>query len=119
SELLPLAPDRDAAGRDRYERASRYILGASIDLDEAYAWGWSEVMRIESKRREVAAAIMPGASVPEAVAVLEADPARRIAGRAALRDWMQGVADTAVAELDGTHFDIPAPARRIEAMIAP
>jgi uncharacterized protein (DUF885 family) len=119
SELLPLAPDHDAVGRDRYERASRYFLGASIDLDEAYAWGWSEVIRIETEMREVAGAIVRGGSVPEAVAALDADPARRIAGREALRDWMQGVADTAVAELDGTHFDIPAPARRIEAMIAP
>ena len=119
AELLPLAPARDAAGRDRYGLASRYFLGASVDLDEAYAWGWSEVIRIETEMREVAGAIVPGAPVPEAVAALEADPARRIAGRDALRDWMQQVADDAVAALDGTHFDIPAPARRIEAMIAP
>ncbi|MGI9005844.1 MAG: DUF885 domain-containing protein [Streptosporangiaceae bacterium] len=119
SELLPLAPDRDAAGRDRYGLASRYFLGASIDLDEAYAWGWSEVIRIEAEMRAVAGAIVPGGTVPEAVAALEADQARRIAGRGALRDWMQQVADAAVSALDGTHFDIPAPARRIEAMIAP
>jgi uncharacterized protein (DUF885 family) len=32
---------------------------------------------------------------------------------------MQDVADTALTELHGTHFDIPDPARRIECMIAP
>jgi uncharacterized protein (DUF885 family) len=117
--LLPLAADRDAAGRERFERASRFFLGAVIDPDEAYAWGWSEVIRIEEEMRQAAAKIVPSGSVPEAVAALEADPDRRITGRNALRDWMQGVADATIAELDGVHFDIPEPARRIEAMIAP
>ncbi len=118
-ELLPVAPERDAAGRERYELASRAFLGAAIDLDEAYAWGWAELMRIEEQMRHVAGQIVPGGSVPDAVAALDADPARRISGRDALRAWMQQIADAAVTELDGTHFDIPEPARRIEAMIAP
>ena len=119
TELLPAAPAADAAGRDRYQLASRNFLGADIDLDEAYAWGWSEVRRIETEMARVAGQIVPGGSLEDAIAALESDPARRITGRDALRDWMQGVADAAIAELDGTHFDIPAPARRIEAMIAP
>ncbi|MHB1433323.1 MAG: DUF885 domain-containing protein, partial [Streptosporangiaceae bacterium] len=119
TELLPVAPAGDAAGRERYQLASRNFLGADIDLDEAYAWGWSEVRRIEAEMARVAGRIVPGGSLDDAIAALEADPARRITGRDALRDWMQGVADAAIAELDGTHFDLPAPARRIEAMIAP
>lgn len=119
TELLPLASERDAIGRDRFALASRYFLGATIDPDEAYAWGWSEVIRIEEEMRQVAAKIVPGGSVAEAAAALDADPDRRIAGRRALRDWMQHVADTTIAELNGPHFDIPEPARRIEAMIAP
>jgi uncharacterized protein (DUF885 family) len=118
-ELLPLAPERDAVGRDRYARASRSFLGATVDLDEAYAWGWSEVSRIEAEMRLEAGRIVPGGTVAEAVAELDTDPARRISGRERLRDWMQGISDEAVAELDGTHFDIPVPARRIECMIAP
>ena len=119
TELLPLARGRDAAGRERYELASRSFLGAEIDLDEAYAWGWAEVMRIEAEMRQVAGKIVAGGSIAEAVAALDADQERRIKGRAAMRAWMQEVADAAVAELDGTHFDIPPPARRIECMIAP
>jgi uncharacterized protein (DUF885 family) len=118
-ELLPLAPERDAVGRERYSLASRAFLGATVDLDEAYAWGWAEVQRIEDDMRRVAGEITPSGTVPEAVAALESDPARKITGRRALRDWMQGLADATIAELDGTHFDIPEPARRIEAMIAP
>jgi uncharacterized protein (DUF885 family) len=119
SELLPRAPERDAVGRERYSRAARTFLGADVDLDESYAWGWSEVGRIEAEMRRVVDEIVPGGTVAEAVAALDADPTRRISGRDRLRDWMQEFADNSVAELDGTHFDIPEPARRIECMIAP
>ena len=33
-ELLPRGRDKEAAGREQYERDSRYFLGAEIDLDE-------------------------------------------------------------------------------------
>jgi len=114
TELLPLAPQRDAAGRERYALASRAFLGAEIVLDEAYAWGWAEVIRIEQEMRRVAGKIVPGGSVADAAAALDADPARHILGRDALRAWMQEFADATIAELHGTHFDIPEPARRIE-----
>jgi len=117
--LLPLAPDRDAVGRERYMRASRDFLGAVVDLDEAYAWGWAEVRRLEAEMARVAGKVVPGGGVPQAVAELDGDPARRISGRENLRDWMQEFSDRTVAELDGTHFDIPAPARRLECRIAP
>jgi len=119
TELLPLAPERDAVGRDRYALASRSFLGATIDLDEAYAWGWDEVMRLEAEMARVAGLIVPGGSVEEATAQLDADPARQITGAENLKSWMQDFADRTIAELHGTHFDIPEPARRIEAMIAP
>ena len=119
TELLPLAPERDAVGRDRYALASRSFLGAVIDLDEAYAWGWDEVMRLEAEMARVAGLIVPGGSVEEATANLDADPARQITGAANLKAWMQEFADRTIADLHGTHFDIPEPARRIEAMIGP
>ncbi len=119
TELLPLAPERDAVGRDRYALASRYFLGAQVDLDEAYDWGWAEVMRLEAEMARVAGLIVPGGTVEDATAQLDADPARQITGAESLKSWMQDFADRTIAELDGTHFDIPEPATRIEAMIAP
>ena len=119
AELLPLAPERDAVGRDRYALASRNFLGATIDLDEAYAWGWGEVIRLEAEMSRVAGLVVPGGTVEQAVAQLDADPSRQIVGRESLRSWMQDFADRTISELDGTHFHIPEPARRIEAMIAP
>jgi uncharacterized protein (DUF885 family) len=119
TDLLPLAPERDAVGRARYALASRSFLGATVDLDEAYAWGWTEVRQLKAEMARVAGQIVPGGSVEQAIAALDADPARRITGRDNLRAWMQEFADRTVAELHGKHFDIPEPARRIECMIAP
>ena len=119
TELLPLAPERDAVGRERYLLASRSALGATVDLDEAYAWGWAEIRRLDAELAQVAGQIAGGGTVDQAVAALEADPARRITGRANIRSWMQDYADATIAELHGTHFDIPGPARRINCQVAP
>jgi uncharacterized protein (DUF885 family) len=118
-ELLPQAPQEDAAGRERYQLASRDFLGATIDLAETYAWGQEEVARIDAMMRATAEEIRPGATVKEAVAVLDEDPRYQLDGTEALREWMQVIADGAVTELAGVHFDIPDPVRRIECMIAP
>ncbi|MFY1674617.1 DUF885 domain-containing protein [Plantactinospora sp. WMMB334] len=119
-ELAPLGRARQAAGRDRYELASQYFLGARVDLAETYAWGFEELARLEGEMRAVAAEIAgPGAGIDAAVTVLDADPARRIQGKEAFRDWMQALADKAIAELHGTHFDIPEQVRRIECCLAP
>ncbi len=119
-ELAPQGRDNQAAGRERYQLASRYFLGAAVDLEETYAWGFAELHRLENEMRAVAAQIAgPGASIDDAVAALDADPARNIEGKEAFRDWMQNLADKAIADLHGTHFDIPEPVRRIECRIAP
>ena len=118
-ELLPLAVEQDAVGRERYARASRDFLGATVDLDEAYAYGWSEVHRLAAEQKRVAGLIKPGASADEAMELLDNDPKRRIAGRENFRAWMQDLGDRTIAELNGVHFDIPEPARRIEACLAP
>ncbi|MDG4768597.1 DUF885 domain-containing protein [Solwaraspora sp. WMMD406] len=120
TELAPLGRDKEAAGRERYELASQYFLGARVDLDEAYAWGFFELDRIEQQMRRVAAEIVGhGARIDDAVRALDADPARNIAGGEAFRDWMQALADKAISELHGVHFDIPEQVRRIECCLAP
>jgi uncharacterized protein (DUF885 family) len=118
-ELLPLARQKDACGREVYSRALRYFLGAAVELEEAYAQGWEEIARIRAEQKRVASLIRPGATRQEAVAMLDSDPARRIEGRQNFRAWMQDLADRTITDLHGKHFDIPEQARRIEAMIAP
>ncbi|TDL36372.1 DUF885 domain-containing protein [Arthrobacter nitrophenolicus] len=118
-ELLPAAPQKDAVGRARYALASRAFLGAVVDLDETYAWGVQELDRIIAEQEEVAAAIKPGAGIAEAKEILNSDPARRLKGTEALREWMQELSDKAVAELAGVHFDIPDVMKKLECLIAP
>ncbi|WP_346622408.1 DUF885 domain-containing protein [Blastococcus montanus] len=117
--LLPLAPEADGVGRDRYLLESRFHTGARLDLDETYDWGWAELARIVAEKEQLAEEIAPGQGVAGAMAVLDADPARIIRGRDALQEWLQETADRAVAALDGVHFDIPEPVRRIEGRLTP
>ncbi len=118
-ELLPLATERDPVGRERYAVHLRRHLGASVDLDETYAWGQEELARLTTEQADVAARISPGRSVKEVMAELDADPARQLHGLDTLQAWMQERSDRAVAELGATHFDIPEPLRRLECRIAP
>jgi len=118
-ELMPLASQKDACGPEVYARASRHFLGADVDLREAYAWSWEELARLRAEMAEVSNLVRPGATVQEAVAILDKDPARRVEGRENFRAWMQEQAERTIAELHGKHFDIPQPAHRIEAVIAP
>jgi uncharacterized protein (DUF885 family) len=118
-ELLPAAPATDAVGRERYALFSRSFLGSAIDLEETYIWGQKELARIADLMQQSASRILPGASVPEAIAHLATDPSRKLAGTDALQAWMQHKSDAAIAALAGTHFDIPEPIRTLECRIAP
>jgi uncharacterized protein (DUF885 family) len=119
SSLAPLAPSLDAVGEERYALDSRYFLGAVIDLDEAYQWGFDELHRIQEAQRAIAHDLVGEPDIRAAYAALDGDPARRIAGAEAFRAWMQHLADQAVDSLAGKHFDIPDPIKKIECCIAP
>jgi uncharacterized protein (DUF885 family) len=117
--LAARAPERDALGADRYRLGVRDFLGTELDLAETYAWGWEELARIEAEMAVAAAEIAPGEPLPAVLAALDADPAYRVVGAEAFRGWIQELADRAIADLDGAHFDIPEPLRRIECRIPP
>lgn len=119
SELLPKANSVDAIGRERYALCSRKFLGARIDLDETYEWGIEELARVTAEQNVVANEIKPGASVQEAIEVLNNDPARKLHSTQELQQWMQKLSDTAIEKLNGVHFDIAEPLRKLECMIAP
>ena len=118
-EVLDRAPEADACGRERYQLLSRAFLGATVDLEETYVWGQEELARITAEMQQVAEQIKPGATVKEAIAALDADPAYQLHGTDELKAWMQTKADEVIANLAGTNFDIPDPVRTIECLIAP
>lgn len=115
----PRATERDPVGADRYGLLARGFTGLELDLRETYDWGWHELRRIEDEIRRVAAQILPDQPPAAVVEFLEKDPQRAIEGVEAFRQWLQQLMDRTIAQLDGVHFDIPGPAKRVEAMIAP
>jgi uncharacterized protein (DUF885 family) len=118
-EYAPHATEHDPVGRDRYSLYARDFTGMELDLDETYAWGWEELHRIEHAMGQVAERVLAGEDVDAVIEHLEQDPNRVIEGVEAFQRWNQDLLDRTVAELDGTHFDIPDPVKRVEAMIAP
>lgn len=118
-ELAPAATHEDAIGRERYSLLSQTFLGAKIDLDETYQWGIEELARVTAEQEAVANEILPGATVQEAIAHLDADPTNKLHSTEELQAWMQNLSDTAIEKLGATHFDIPEKLRTLECMIAP
>ncbi|WP_431040718.1 DUF885 domain-containing protein [Streptomyces sp. P1-3] len=108
----------EMVGRERYTRWVRYWNGTDLDLDEAYAYGWSEFHRLLAEMRAEAAKILPGATPWEALRHLDTH-GEAIEGVEEIRVWLQGLMDEAIEELDGTHFDLAERVRRVESMIAP
>ncbi len=119
NELAPVASHEDAIGRERYSLLSQTFLGAKIDLDETYQWGIEELARVTAEQEAVAHEILPGATVKEAIAHLDADPTNKLHSTEELQAWMQNLSDTAIEKLGESHFDIPEPLRTLECMIAP
>jgi hypothetical protein len=114
-ELADLGAD-GFAGRAGLDRSTLAALDAAEAADPR------EQVARDAMRERLALAgnlVRPGATVQEAVAILDEDPARRVEGRENFRAWMQELAERTMSELHGTHFDIPQPAYRIQAVIAP
>jgi len=108
----------DTVGRERYARWSRQFNGTDLDLDEAYAYGWSEYHRLLAEMKAEAAKILPGAGPWEALAHLD-EHGKHIEGVEEVREWLQGLMDEAIEALDGTHFDLAERVRKVESHIAP
>ena len=115
-DYAPRATEVDGVGAERYAVAARLSLGADIDLKEAYEWGWAELRRIEAEMIAEANTISPGASVAEASATL--NESAYVVGDDAYLAWLQDRHDRAIEQLDGVHFDVAAPLRRIEVVLA-
>jgi uncharacterized protein (DUF885 family) len=118
-EYLPAAADTpDGVGADRYRVCARRWTGASLDPREAYDWGWDQFKDLQEQMRAEAQLVLPGSSAVEAMHHLDQD-GEAIDGVAEIRAWLQNMMDRAIADLDGTHFDLAAPLKRVEARIAP
>ena len=119
-ELAPQAPTDDAVGRERYELFSHEFVGARVDLDEAYDWGLERLKDNTAEQERIATELYGSdVGVKEAMERLNKEERYQLHGTDALKEWMQGIADKAISDLNGTHFDIPEPVRTIECLIDP
>ncbi len=73
TDLAPAATEVDGVGRDLYQVTARAFLGATVDLDELYAYGWAELSRTAAELR-AAAADCGHPDVAAARTALDADP---------------------------------------------
>ncbi len=118
-EYSPHAVERDAVGEERYVLLARVFNGMEIEPRETYEWGWDQLRRIEHAMGAVGERILPGEPIGAVIELLDTDPQRAIEGVDEFRSWLQSLLDSTVAELDGVHFDIADPVKRVEAMISP
>ncbi|CAN5772763.1 DUF885 domain-containing protein [soil metagenome] len=115
---LPHARAEDGVGEERYIRSAERFLGMKVDTDETYGWAWGEIARLQAEMVEVAGLIDADVSVDAVIELLETDPARAV-GIDEFTAFVQARLDQAVLDLDGVHFDVPAPIRPIEVKLAP
>ncbi|RKN44864.1 DUF885 domain-containing protein [Streptomyces hoynatensis] len=108
----------ETVGRERYARWVRYWTGATLDVEEAYAYGWSEFHRLHAEMRAEAEKILPGATPWEALRHLDT-AGEAVEGVEEVRAWLQALMDEAIGALDGAHFELADRVKRVETMIAP
>ena len=106
-ELGPLATEQDAVGDELYTVTATAFLGARVDLDELYAYGWQELSRIGGQARDLAARLAGVTQLSAARAALDSHPSGRLRVGDELVAWLQDRLDRTAYVLRDTHFDIP------------
>ncbi|WP_431277848.1 DUF885 family protein [Leifsonia poae] len=120
-DLATDAPAQDAVGEEVYQATSRAFLGSDLDLDEIYAFGWSELERLVAESRRIASEITgtPADSdvTRRAVAMLETSGEQALSGPDEIAAWLRSRVDQTIAQLDGTAFDLPSDTGEVECVV--
>lgn len=119
TDYLPVAPEEDAVGRERYLEGADYFLGMDLDPEGTYEWGWDEVTRLREEMVSTARQIDPDKTVVEVMQMLDTDPERSAPSGQPFVDFVQEIQNTAVEQLSGTHFDVPEEIRKVTVNMAP
>ena len=118
-EYLPRARVEDGVGGDRYRRAARSFLGMEIEPEELYEWGWGEIDRLLGEMRSVARQIDPTLDLGAVIRRMENDEQLAVAGHERFVEFIEARQRQAIADLDGSHFDLTDEIRRFTVGIAP
>lgn len=116
---LPSAREADGVGRARYVREAQRFLGMSLDPEETYAWGWSEIAALRERMREAASRVAPNQTVAEVLEHLKTAPERAAPSIASFLDQMRARQREALDQLAGVHFDVPDAVRALDVKASP
>jgi len=116
---LSHAPVEDGVGMERYLRYARRYLGMDIDPHETYQWGWTELASLHRRMVAVGRSIDASDTLPGVVQQLKTDPLGCASSPAQFVEIMTERQQRALADLDGTHFEVPQPINRLDVKIAP
>ncbi len=119
ADYLPAAPAADGVGRERYIATAEQFLGKTIDPEALYEWGWSELQRLRSHMNELCASIDSNITAAEVIERLHHDPDFGVEGVDAFISVMLERQQSALRELDGSHFDVPVEIRSVDVKAAP
>ena len=119
TEYLPHAQIEDAVGREEYLRGAEEFLGMTLDPEETYEWGWSEIHRILEEMGTAAAEVDSDLTIEEVIELLNTDPERSAASRDEFVEFISDLQQKAIGQLAGQHFDVPEELRTITVNVAP
>ncbi|MBB6174405.1 uncharacterized protein (DUF885 family) [Nocardiopsis mwathae] len=97
---------------------ARLRTGADIDLAKTYDWGWTEYRCLAAQLEQQARLVVPDASVPEAMRHLDT-AGDVVEGVEQIRLRLHELTCRAIADLDGTYFEIADPVKDIETRVVP
>jgi uncharacterized protein (DUF885 family) len=119
-DLLADAAEDDAMGEAVYATMAASMLGSPIDLDEVYAFGWSELERLVALSRELAGQLGGSGDDPvrSAAALLDADPRYRLEGIEAIVTWLRRRVAESVDVLGADAFDLPPTIDDVECVVS-
>lgn len=116
---LPDSRERDAVGREHYERKASQFLGLDLDALEAYEWGWSEFQRIIDAMNQIAPQIRAGTDLGTMTEHLERECDLRAGSPEEFCEIISERLTDAVERLDGVDFDVDPRIRTVSVDIAP
>jgi uncharacterized protein (DUF885 family) len=118
-DAVDRATVEDGAGEERYQVWARDVLGADLDVGEAYEWGTGELARLEAEKAEECERILPGAGFDAVRDHLDTAAEHGVEGVDAYRSALQELVDEAIDALAATEFDVPGPLRSCPVAIPP
>ncbi len=117
SEIVPRSKENDYVGEEIYSRFARTHLGKDIDLKETYDWGWQEIKSILEEIELIVNRLNPEGDYLDTMHKLNEDAQLRANSPQELKNFLQGLLNESLEQLDGKHFDIDPRLKTIEACL--